>query len=256
MVTSTHQTRKWLGLGALLLAVLAFIVLGPLRNQSSMTPDDVEAMLNDGAVVPAQVAFYDQIGEDYPDEYANFLTDMADTFNARGDVNDAAAFELGVAFTQGLRRENAKFIKTAPADALRDMNYGMLGLLAQLQEFPEICGLFAIYGGAGLSFDQVQKLDMNTMASVSATTFAAMAAGRDTPVIHPETSDADIVHALSVWQQKPDVSADMIRALTLGDPQHPAQCAAQLSFQRFVTEADDPVIVRAMIRLVTLSTGI
>lgn len=256
MTTSPHKSGKRLGLWAALLAFLGAVVFFQLRpSQPDVTTDDVQAALVAQASVPAQADFFAQLGADFPDEFAVFLQAMADAANSDSGTDDEASYGLGVAFTQKLRRDNASFFANAPTDALRDINVANLTVLEKLAEFPEICARFALTGGAGLSFDQVEKLDMTAMTAVSSATFKAMVVGRETPVIQPTASDADIVHALTQWAQQPHVTEDMNAALTGADPMHPDQCVAQTSFQRFIVESDDPAVIRAMVRMVTLAVA-
>lgn len=253
MATSLNKSGKRLGLGVVLLAVLAVVVLFQLRPQAAATAQDVHADLIANASVPAQVAFFEQISKDYPIEFAGFLEDMADAVN---DADNAdASFALGVDFTQKLRSDNASFIANAPTDALREIGSAGLALLGMLADHPEVCGRFALMGGDGLSLDQAEILDMTAMSAVSSATFKAMVAGRDSPVIQPNASDADIVRAFTLWAQQPNVTDAMNAALVAGDPSHPDQCAAQTSFQRFIVESDDPAVIRAMVRLITLTVA-
>lgn len=255
MVNRSNKTLKRLGLGALLVVALAVAVF-QLRPQPDVTVDDMHAALLANASVPAQVDFFAQIEADFPDEFANFLQDMTDAANTAGGADEDASFALGVAFTQQLRRDNAPYIASAPTDALRAINMAGLTLLDMLADTPEVCGRFALMGGAGLSLDQTQMLDMTAMTAISSATFKAMIAGRDTPVVQPTASDADIRYAFTQWSAQPDVTAAMNAALISADPSHPDQCAAQTSFQRFIVNSDDPAVTRAMVRLVTLSMAI
>lgn len=255
MATSPSKSGKRLGLGAVLLAVLGAVFFFQLRPQANLTAQDVQADLIAGATVPAQAAFFEQISADYPAEFADFLQDMADAVNGADSADADASFALGVAFTQKLRRDNAPFIASAPTDALRGIGSAGLALLDMLADHPEICGRFALMGGDGLSLEQAEILDMTAMSAVSSATFKAMVAGRDTPVTQPNASDADIVRAFTLWAQQPDVTDAMHAALVAGDPLHPDQCAAQTSFQRFLVESDDAAVIRAMVRLITLTVA-
>jgi len=239
---------------ALVCAIGMFVFLQ--MTGGDVTKQEVEQALMDNVQVPAQADFYRQISADFPTEYQGFLADFAAAANADGGMSQQQGFALGGQFTEKLRRDNAPYLLTAPLDDIRAMNAATLALFTSLRDDPALCGQFAIGGGAGLSMDQAMSLDMDLVTKVSAAGFKTMAAGRDTPVVHPAATDADILQAVSMWQVRPDVSGDMMRALSSGDPAHPAQCEANISFQRFVMESTDPVVQRAMIRMVMLANGI
>ena len=253
---TTEQPRKnrlpWIIAGAMAAAIAVGLYLMPSGGR-----EQAAAALRNSATVPEQVAFFDQIEGMFPGEYNAFLDDMVAIADA-GDPDTAAerGFAMGGEFTAQLRRDNAPYLATAPLDALRDLNRAALVILEGMADDPALCGQFALGGGASLTLAQAESLDMAHMADSSAATFRAIAAGRDTPVDHPEASDSDIVQTLSIWQSLDDVTPDMILALKSGDPAHPQQCDAQLSFQRFIIENTDPIVERAMIRLVMLANGI
>ncbi len=239
-------------------AILAVVVAAAIglfayfqtREQSAEAAHNA---LTQAAQTPSQAALFNQLSDDFGDEYQQFLTELA---AGKGDLSEQESFAAGAGFTQNLRRDNAQYVASAPMDDLRAINQASLTLLESLQDDPALCGRFAILGGGGLTMEEAQSLDMDIIAASTAAGFKAMAAGRDTPVEHPAASDGDIVQTLSMWQVLPDVTPDMMRAISSADPDHPAQCAANLSFQRFVMNNEDPVVQRAMIRLVQLSMGI
>lgn len=239
--------------GILALVVAAAIGFFAYSQNRVQTADEAHNALTQAAQTPAQAALFNQLSDDFGDEYQQFLTELA---ASDADLTQQESFEAGGAFTQNLRRDNAQYITSAPMEDLRAINQASLTLLESLQDDPALCGRFAILGGAGLTLEEAESLDMDILAASTAAGFQAMAAGRDTPVAHPAASDGDIAQTLSMWQVLPDVTPDMMRAISSADPDHPAQCAANLSFQRFIINSDDPVVQRAMIRLVQLSMGI
>lgn len=244
------QFMRWSGF-----AVFAMVcVFGLVRFQNSNSRDSVHDALKAASSVPEQAAFFDQLAADFPDEYHAFLGDLAKL--AIAHEAESTGYDASVQFTTDLRRANAHYLKSAPMASLRALNEAMLTALEGLKDDPELCARYAIMGGSGLTMQEALALDLGKQSRASAATFAAIAAGRDTPVAHPSTSDADILSTLMMWQTQPDVSPDMMTALSSGDPKYPNQCAAQLSFQRFVIDSRDPVVERAMLRLVVLANQV
>ncbi len=240
--------------GVIAVAVAAIVFL---TTANTSHREKAHNTLVASSTAPEQVAFFELIQAEFPDEYNALLDDMGELPNT-GDrqTDEAAGFALGGQFTQGLRRDNAHYLATAPLEELRALNQAALTTLETMQDDPAACGAYAILGGAGLSMEQVQAVGVGELTRGSVATFRAIVAGRDTPVDHPQGTNGDIVQSVSIWQSRDDVTPDMILALSSGDPAHPQQCAAQTSFQRFIIENTDPVVERAMIRLVMLANGI
>lgn len=243
-------------------AVVAIVVYvaQPFGSGGAMTPQMAEAELLQSSESAVQTELYETLKSGYPDEYAAFLQDMADFANAADDLNspdaEQSGFQIGQKFTTDLRRDNARYIATAPLSAFIEMRDANLALLRSMSDDPNMCARMALFGGSALTMADIPRIDMDLMAGTGVVTFKAMIAGRDTPFEHPAVTDADIRDVVDMWQLLADNTPARIAAFFSNNPNNPETCAAHISFEEFLNTSDDPLVQNVAVHLTRLAVGI
>lgn len=160
--------------------------IGFLSAQSISTEDFEEAIVSSPEIAPL---FY-QLKESYPDQYNQFLNEMAE--HARDGVDAQQARRLGAEFTRTFIVSKTSAISQAPVSELRNLARAQLNFAEQLER--DNLQLCANYSMAGLSPTTVlQPETTRLLADVGRTTILAASAGDRQPSDRPQgdLSDAD-----------------------------------------------------------------
>jgi len=245
------------------LIVVALVVAAIVGWQFNAQPSDtseaeVEAMLLATAPTPNQRRLYEILREKYPQEYQQFLSDMAEFATEAGGMDRASreqGFALGQHFTSTVRIENAHYMASAPYAAINRIRLANVAVLRDLMDTPELCAVFALQGGAGIRLDQIDQLNLDLLAEGSNATFLALAAGRDTPVDHAPASQGEIQMVVNMWRDQDSVSDALVMALTVPNVQNPLACEANLSFEDYLSSGSDPLVQKVSVTLSLIAAG-
>lgn len=184
------------------------------------------------------------IREHFPEAYEAHIAAMTDLTletlrDPEGPSRDAA-FERGRTFATTLRHDNAHFIDQAPGTAVRDVIAARLTLLESLQDDPALCASVAAFGGARLSLEQAERIDLDLMSRAARQVFVAIAAGRDAPVARDPATPEDLQQLRQIWQDRSTgtLSPEARAGFLAGKVETPGYCDAAVSF--FTLLAKDP----------------
>lgn len=189
--TKPTWINKALGIGA---AAVAFVLMkalvgggiGFLSAQSTSAADVEEAVTKSPDVAPL---FY-QLKESYPEQYNQFLNEMA--ANVRNGANVQEARRQGAQFTRAFIVSKTTEISQAPVSDLRNLAQAQLAFSEQLER--DGLRLCASYSMVGLSPDTVLRpATTRLMADVGKATILAASAGERNPSGRPmgDLADAD-----------------------------------------------------------------
>ena len=240
-----------------LLALLVAAVLGFWMNARGdrQRLAQAEQMVESVVAQSDQAELFSGIKQGFAPEYAGFIRQMA----ALEQAGNASAQDVAAkarAFTSDLREQNAYYIHSAPLDDIRAIHQATVKLLKAFSvEKPEICVRFAKLGGAGLMLDDLNPEEMRLISQVGAATFAAILAGRDTPVSHPAPQEGDMKAFLQAWQVAEQPGPAVLEAVAKGRGTPGDTCAAFLSLERFLLEDASPLVTRVMVDRSAASAG-
>jgi len=187
-----------------------------------------------------QGELFQVVKSEFPVEFQAFIQELA-TLASQKHANKRqtllAVQTKSMEFTAGLRRENAHYLRQAPAKLLRALQAGKLELALTTQDDPELCTRYAYYGPAGLTESELNTERQGILAETSVLFFKSVVAGRNYPVQRAPATQADYAAFLTEWGEQPDVTSGMYEALMQNDATSDEFCASMTSFQRFVTSA-------------------
>lgn len=199
-------------------------------------PDQFEQALHQ----TEQGELFQVVKSEYPVKFRAFIQELTAVVNqnhANKQQRSLAIQTRSREFTTELRRNNAHYLKLAPAELLRSLQTSKLELMLTTQNDPALCTRFANYGAASFTGSELNTERLSILVEGSVLFFKSVAAGRDQPVQRGRATQADYAAFFAEWSKQPEVTPGMYEALMQNDATSDEFCASMTSFQRFVTSA-------------------